>query len=82
VRLRDRVKAPGYGRKWDFSGGFGLFGTTEALRNKAGLEKLPDPAIAGISVIVAQARSLDSTQVTANSAESKRVKGLKVLAWK
>jgi tRNA(fMet)-specific endonuclease VapC len=116
------------------------------LRNKAGLEKLPDPALTGIPVIVAaelwtgvkknikthphqaarleaflslfwladftldaalhyadiraalevtgkpigpldlliaaQARSLGATLVTANSKEFKRVKGLKVLAWK
>lgn len=116
------------------------------LRNKAGLEKLPDPAMVGIPVIVAaelwtgvkktlkthphqaarleaflslfwladftldaalhyadiraalekagksigpldlliaaQARSLGATLVTANAGEFKRVKGLKVLAWK
>ena len=116
------------------------------LRNKAGLEKLPDPALTGIPVIVAaelwtgvkknlkthpqhaarleaflnlfhlpefdlaatlhyadiraslevkgksigpldlliaaQARSLDATLVTANTGEFKRVKGLKILAWK
>ncbi len=116
------------------------------LRNKPGLEKLPDPAQTGIPVIVAaelwtgvkknlrthphqaglleaflnlfwiadftldaalhysdiravletsgktigpldlliaaQARSLGATLVTANSGEFKRVKGLKVLAWK
>jgi tRNA(fMet)-specific endonuclease VapC len=116
------------------------------LRNKAGLEKLPDPNLVGIPVIVAaelwtgvkknlkthphqaarleaflsmfwladftleaalhyadiraalerggksigpldlliaaQARSLGATLVTANSREFKRVKGLKVLAWK
>ena len=116
------------------------------LRNKAGLEKLPDPALTGIPVIVAaelwtgvkknlethpqqaarleaflglfwladftleaalhyadiraaleasgktigpldlliaaQARSLGATLVTANAAEFKRVKGLKVQAWK
>lgn len=116
------------------------------LRNKAGLEKLPDPALTGIPVIVAaelwtgvkknlkthpqhaarlevflslfhmpdfdlaaalhyadirasleakgksigpldlliaaQARSLDATLVTGNVGEFKRVKGLKVLAWK
>ena len=116
------------------------------LRNKAGLEKLPDPALTGIPVIVAaelwtgvkknlrthphqaarldaflslfwladftldaalhyadiraaleatgktigpldlliaaQARSLGATLVTANSGEFKRVKGLKVQAWK
>lgn len=116
------------------------------LRNKAGLEKLPDPALSGIPVIVAaelwtgvkknlkthprhaarleaflslfhladfdlkaalhyadirasleakgksigpldllvaaQARSLDATLVTANVGEFKRVKGLKVSAWK
>jgi tRNA(fMet)-specific endonuclease VapC len=116
------------------------------LRNKAGLDKLPDPALTGIPVIVAaelwtgvkknlkthphhaarleaffclfhladfgldaalhyadirasleakgktigpldlliaaQARSLDATLVTANTAEFKRVKGLKVLSWK
>jgi tRNA(fMet)-specific endonuclease VapC len=116
------------------------------LRNKAGLEKLPDPGLTGIPVIVAaelwtgvkknlkthphqvarleaflslfwiadftldaamhyadiraaleatgktigpldlliaaQARSLGATLVTANSGEFKRVKGLKVLAWK
>jgi tRNA(fMet)-specific endonuclease VapC len=33
-------------------------------------------------LIAAQARSLGATLVTANSAEFKRVKGLKVLAWK
>ena len=32
--------------------------------------------------IAAQARSLGATLVTANAAEFKRVKGLKVLAWK
>lgn len=116
------------------------------LRNKAGLEKLPDPGLTGIPVIVAaelwtgvkknlkthphqvarleaflslfwladftldaamhyadiraaleatgktigpldlliaaQARSLGATLVTTNSGEFKRVKGLKVLAWK
>ncbi len=116
------------------------------LRNQAGLEKLPDPALTGIPVIVAaelwtgvkknlkthphqaarlkvflslfwladftldaalhyadiravleamgktlgpldlliaaQARSLGATLVTANSGEFKRVKGLKVFAWK
>ena len=116
------------------------------LRNKAGLEKLPDPALTGISVIVAaelwtgvkknlkthpqqaalleaflelfwladftleaalhyadiraaleaagktlgpldlliagQARSLGATLVTANAREFKRVKGLKIQAWK
>ena len=116
------------------------------LRNQAGLGKLPDPALTGISVIVAaelwigvkknlathpqqaakleaflalfaipdftldaaihyaeiraaletaglligpvdlfiaaQARSLGATLVTANAGEFKRVKGLKVLAWK
>ena len=116
------------------------------LRNKAGLDKLPDPAQTGIPVIVAaelwtgvqknlrthpnqaarleallgmfwladftldaalhyadiratleaagktigpldmliaaQARSLDATLVTANAGEFKRVKGLKVQAWK
>jgi tRNA(fMet)-specific endonuclease VapC len=116
------------------------------LRNKAGLEKLPDPVLTGIPVIVAaelwtgvkknpkqhphqaarlesflslfwladftleaalhyadirgaleaegtsigpldlliaaQARSLGATLVTANSGEFKRVRGLKVLAWK
>lgn len=116
------------------------------LRNKAGLEKLPNPALTGIPVIVAaelwtgvkknqqthprqirlleaflnlfpiadftleaalhyadiraaleadgasigpldlliaaQARSLGATLVTANAREFKRVKGLKVLAWK
>jgi tRNA(fMet)-specific endonuclease VapC len=116
------------------------------LRNKAGLEKLPDPARTGIPVIVAaelwtgvkknlathphqaarlqafldlfviaeftldaalhyaeiraaleakgqtigpldlliaaQARSLGATLVTGNASEFKRVKGLKVLAWK
>ena len=116
------------------------------LRNKAGLEKLPDPALTGIPVIVAaelwtgvkkslkmhphqaarletflslfwladftldaalhyadiraaleatgksfgpldlliaaQARSLGATLVTANAGEFKRVKGLKVQAWK
>ena len=116
------------------------------LRNQAGLEKHPDPALTGIPVIVAaelwtgvkknlkthphqaarleaflslfqlidftrdaalhyaeiraaleatgksigpldlliaaQARSLGATLVTGNSREFKRVKGLKVLAWK
>lgn len=116
------------------------------LRNQAGLGKLPDPALTGISVIVAaelwtgvkknlathpqqakrleaflsffaladftldaalhyadiraaletagtpigpldlliaaQARSLGATLVTANAAEFKRVKGLKVLIWR
>ncbi len=116
------------------------------LRNKAGLEKLPDPALTGIPVIVAaelwtgvkknikthphhterlaaflnlfrladfdlaaalhyadiratleakgksigpldlliaaQTRSLDATLVTANTAEFKRVKGLKLIALK
>ena len=116
------------------------------LRNQASLEKLPDPALTGIPVIVAaelwtgvkknlkthphqaarletflslfqpidfnldaalhyaeiraaleeagksigpldlliaaQARSLGATLVTGNSKEFKRVKGLKVLAWK
>lgn len=116
------------------------------LRNKAGLEKLPDPALTGIPVIAAaelwtgvkknlkthphhaarleaflhlfqladfdysaalhyadiraaleakgksigpldlliaaQARSLDATLVTSNTAEFKRVKGLKILVWK
>ena len=116
------------------------------LRNKTGLEKLPDPVLTGIPVIVAAelwtgvkknlkthphhsarleaflglfhladvdleaarhyadirasleakgetigpldlliaalARSLDATLVTANVAEFKRVKGLKILAWK
>jgi len=116
------------------------------LRNKSGLEKLPDPALTGIPVIVAaelwtgvkknfkthphhaarleaflslfhladfdleaalhyadirsyleakgksigpldlliaaQARSLDATLVTAKLGEFKRVKGLKLLAWK
>jgi tRNA(fMet)-specific endonuclease VapC len=116
------------------------------LRNRAGLEKLPNPTLTGIPVIVAaelwtgvkknlkthphqagrleaflsifrladfnldaalhyaeiraaleangqaigpldlliaaQARSLGATLVTANAAEFKRVKGLKVLAWK
>lgn len=116
------------------------------LRNKAGLEKLPDPTLTGIPVIVAaelwtgvkknlkthshhasrlevflslfwiadftleaalhyadiratleskgatigpldlliaaQARSLGATLVTANAREFKRVRGLKVLAWK
>jgi len=116
------------------------------LRNKPGLEKLPDPAVTGIPVIVAaelwtgvqknmrthprqaglleaflslfwiadftleaaqhygdiraaleasgtiigpldiliaaQARSLGATLITRNAAEFKRVKGLKVLAWK
>ena len=116
------------------------------LRNKAGLEKLPDPSLTGIPVIVAaelwtgvqknlkthprqaarleaflnlfqivdfnmdaamhyadiraaleaagkpigpldlliagQARSLGATLVTANAGEFKRVKGLKVQAWK
>jgi tRNA(fMet)-specific endonuclease VapC len=116
------------------------------LRNQAGLEKLPDPALTGIPVIVAaelwtgikknqknhphqaarleaflslflladfdldaalhyadiravleakgtsigpldlliaaQTRSLGATLVTANAREFKRVKGLKVLAWK
>lgn len=114
------------------------------LRNQSGLEKLPDPALTGIPVIVAaelwtgvkknphphlaarleaflgmfrladftldaalhyadiratleatgktigpldlliaaQARSLGATLVTANFREFKRVKGLKVLAWK
>ena len=33
-------------------------------------------------LIAAQARSLGATLVTANTAEFKRVKGLKVLAWK
>ena len=33
-------------------------------------------------LIAAQARSLDATLVTANAGEFKRVKGLKVLAWK
>lgn len=33
-------------------------------------------------LIAAQARSLGATLVTANSGEFKRVKGLKVLAWK
>ena len=109
------------------------------LRNKAGLGKLPDPALTGIPVIVvkknlrthphqagrleaflnlfwiadftleaaehyadiratleatgktigpldlliaAQARSLGATLVTGNAGEFKRVKGLKVQAWK
>ena len=116
------------------------------LRNKAGLEKLPDPTLTGIPVIVAaelwtgvkknlkthphhasrlevflslfwiadftleaalhyadiratleskgatigpldlliaaQTRSLGATLVTANAGEFKRVRGLKVLAWK
>ena len=33
-------------------------------------------------LIAAQARSLGATLVTANAGEFKRVKGLKVLAWK
>jgi tRNA(fMet)-specific endonuclease VapC len=33
-------------------------------------------------LIAAQARSLDATLVTANAGEFKRVKGLKILAWK
>ena len=116
------------------------------LRNKAGIENLPDPALTGIPAIVAaelwtgvkknlkthphhaerletflslfhlaefdlsaalhsadirafleakgksigpldlliaaQARSLDATLVTANTAEFKRVKGLKIRTWK
>ena len=116
------------------------------LRNRTGLEKLPDPGLTGIPVIVAaelwtgvkknlkthphqaarleaflslfwladfthdaalhyadiraaleatgktigpldlliaaQARSLEATLVTANASEFKRVKGLKLLAWK
>ena len=33
-------------------------------------------------LIAAQARSLGATLVTANDSELKRVKGLRILAWK
>lgn len=49
---------------------------------RAGLEAAGTPIGPVDLFIAAQARSLGATLVTANAGEFKRIKGLKVLAWK